>query len=381
MKQSRNTDNPPFFFWLLGAMLLLAVSCKKEVVDDDTMCDMCPDTEVIPGAYEPEAYILELPDYMGDPIIPADNPLTKAGVALGRMLFYDPIVSSDSTMSCASCHAPELAFTDGTAFSTGVEGRQTSRSSMPLVNLAFNPNGFFWDGRSPSLEEQALHPIMDEVELNEDWDNVVRKFRQHPDYPVHFRRAFGIERKSEITKELAVKAIAQFERTLVSYNSRFDQVVNRNEGWFTDSEQRGKDLFYVELNALDHPGCSHCHGGVNFTDFSFRNNGIDSVATLNDFSDKGLGEVSGRIYDNGRFKVPGLRNVALTAPYMHDGRFQTLEEVLDHYKTGGHGVENEDPNIFPFTLSESQKQDMIAFLRTLTDTTFVRNPAHVNPFQ
>lgn len=381
MKQSRNTDNPPFFFWLLGAMLLLAVSCKKEVVDDDNMCDMCPDTEVIPGAYEPEAYILELPDYMGDPIIPADNPLTKAGVALGRMLFYDPIVSSDSTMSCASCHAPELAFTDGTAFSTGVEGRQTSRSSMPLVNLAFNPNGFFWDGRSPSLEEQALHPIMDEVELNEDWDNVVRKFRQHPDYPGHFRRAFGIERKSEITKELAVKAIAQFERTLVSYNSRFDQVVNRNEGWFTDSEQRGKDLFYVELNALDHPGCSHCHGGVNFTDFSFRNNGIDSVATLNDFSDKGLGEVSGRIYDNGRFKVPGLRNVALTAPYMHDGRFQTLEEVLDHYKTGGHGVENEDPNIFPFTLSESQKQDMIAFLRTLTDTTFVRNPAHVNPFQ
>jgi cytochrome c peroxidase len=301
-------------------------------------------------------------------------------VELGRMLFYDPIISADSSMSCGSCHAPNLGFADGLAFSVGVEGRQTSRSSMPLFNLVYNPNGFFWDGRSPSLEEQALHPIMDEVELNEDWDNVVRKFRDHPDYPRRFRRAFGIERKSEITKELAVKAIAQFERTLVSYNSRFDQVVNRNEGWFTDSEQRGKDLFYVEIDALDHPGCSHCHGGVNFTDFSFRNNGIDSVATLNDFSDKGLGAFTGRVYDNGRFKVPSLRNIALTAPYMHDGRFETLEEVLDHYRTGGHGVENEDPNILPFTLSESQKQDMISFLRTLTDTTFIRNPEFTNPF-
>lgn len=370
---------PTVIFLMLAVALL--PSCKKEIVDDDGVCDLCPDTDLIEGTYAPETYELEIPDYMGPPIIPADNPLTKDGVALGRMLFYDPIISSDSSMSCASCHAPELAFTDGAAFSVGVEGRLTARSSMPLVNLAYNPNGFFWDGRSPSMEEQALHPIMDEVELNEDWDNVVRKFRRHPEYPRLFRRAFGIERKSEITKELAVKAIAQFERILISSNSRFDRVVNRNEGWFTDSEQRGKDLFYVELNALDHPGCSHCHGGVNFTDFSFRNNGIDSVATLNDFPDKGLGAFTGRVYDNGRFKVPSLRNVELTAPYMHDGRFETLEEVLDHYKTGGHGMENEDPNIIPFTLSESQKQDMIAFLRTLTDTTFIRNPEFTNPFQ
>lgn len=381
MKQLLNNHKGWYAFFLLTLIVGLTPACKKEIVDDDGVCELCPDTDLIEGTYAPQAYELEIPDYMGEPIIPADNPLTRDGVALGRMLFYDPIVSSDSSMSCASCHAPALAFTDGTAFSVGVEGRQTSRSSMPLFNLAYNPNGFFWDGRSPSMEDQALHPIMDEVELNEDWDNVVRKFRQHPDYPRLFRRAFGIERKSEITKELAVRAIAQFERILISSNSRFDQVVNRNEGWFTDSEQRGKDLFYVELNALDHPGCSHCHGGVNFTDFSFRNNGIDSVATLNDFPDKGLGAVTGRVYDNGRFKVPSLRNVALTAPYMHDGRFETLEEVLDHYRTGGHGMENEDPNIIPFTLSESQKQDMIAFLRTLTDTTFVRNPEFTNPFQ
>lgn len=361
-------------------IFFLVLGCQKEIVEDEGNCAICPETDLIEANYNPESYPLDLPSWLGEPIIPADNPLTKAGVELGRRLFYDPIISSDSTMSCASCHFPSLGFTDGAALSTGVEGRQTARNSMNLINLAFSPTAFFWDGRSPSLEEQALHPVMDEIELNEDWDNVVRKLKQHPQYPQRFRQAFGIERRSAITKELAAKAIAQFERTLISKDSRFDRVVYRNEGWLTDSEQRGKDLFYVELNSLDHPGCSHCHGGVHFTDFSFRNNGIDSVATLNDFSDKGLGAVTGRIYDNGKFKVPSLRNIALTAPYMHDGRFQTLEEVLDHYKTGGHGVENEDPNILPFSLTESQKQDMIAFLRTLTDTTFVNNAAFSNPF-
>lgn len=366
---------------IIVVVLLLITACKKDDIGGNGDCDLCPDSDLISAEYHPVPYLLDLPDWMDNPLMPGDNPLTQDGVALGRMLFYDPIVSSDSTMSCASCHAPQLSFTDGTAFSTGVAGGRTSRSSMPLLNLAFNPNGFFWDGRSPSLEEQALHPVMDEVELNEDWDNVVRKFRRHPEYPQRFRRAFGIEKRSEITADLAVKAIAQFERILISSDSRFDRVVQRNEGWLTDSEQRGKDLFYVEPTSLDHPGCSHCHGGVHFTDFSFRNNGLDSVATLNDFPDKGLGVVTGRAFDNGRFKVPSLRNVAITAPYMHDGRFATLAEVLDHYRSGGHGVENEDTNIIPFTLSENQKQDLIAFLHTLTDTTFIRNPDFANPFE
>lgn len=365
-------------FWLL-TIVLPVFACTKEMTTDDD-CDSCPDVDIIGGDYAPTAYQLDIPGWMGQPILPADNPLTQEGVELGRMLFYDPIVSSDSSMSCASCHLQSLGFSDGSALSTGVEGRQTTRNSMPLINLAFNPNGFFWDGRSPSLEDQALHPVMDRVELNEDWDNVVRKLKRSERYPQRFRAAFGIEKRSQITRELAVKAIAQFERTLISSNSRFDRVVYLNDGWLTDSEQRGKDLFYVEPTNPDHPGCSHCHGGVNFTDFSFRNNGIDTVATLDDFADKGLGTVTGKYYDNGRFKVPSLRNVALTAPYMHDGRFNTLGEVLDHYKTGGHGVENEDPNIFPFSLTEQQKQDMIAFLQTLTDTSFLNKPAFANPF-
>lgn len=358
-------------------LILLGSACAKDTGVD---CTHCPDTALISGDYRPIPYELDLPTWLGRPELPADNPLTEAGVALGRMLFFDPIVSADSTMSCASCHATDLSFSDGRRFSTGVDGQMTSRSSMPLVNLAFSPSGFFWDGRSPSLEDQALHPVMDQIELNESWENVIRKLQSHPDYPQRFRQAFGIEQRTEITKELAVKAIAQFERTLISYQSRFDRVVYNNEGWLTDSEQRGKDLFYVEPTQLDHPGCSHCHGGVHFTDFSFRNNGLEDVNSLNDFPDKGLGNITGNIYDNGRFKVPSLRNVAVTAPYMHDGRFQTLEEVLEHYQQGGHGVENEDPNLTSFTLSDQQKADMIAFLNTLTDTAFLYSPVFSNPF-
>ena len=251
---------------------------------------------------------------------------------------------------------------------------------MSLVNLVFRTNGFFWDGRSKTLEEQALVPVEDHLEMNENWGNVVAKLQAHGEYPKLFREAFGIDRKKEITKELTVKAIAQFERTLISGYSRFDRVVWMNEGWFTDSEQRGKQLFFFEP-VTDHPGCSHCHFDPLFTDNSFKNSGLDSVANLTDFADLGLGGVNNNLYDNGKFKVPTLRNIALTAPYMHDGRFATLEEVLDHYSAGGHGVVNEDTNILPFPLTEQQKQDLIAFLKTLTDESFLTNPAFSNPFE
>ena len=250
---------------------------------------------------------------------------------------------------------------------------------MSLVNLAFRNNGFFWDGRSETLEEQALIPVEDHLEMNDSWENVVSKLQRNEAYPPMFRQAFGIDKKSEITKELVVKAIAQFERTLVSGYSRFDRVVWMNEGWFTDSEERGKKLFFFEP-VTDHPGCSHCHFDPLFTDNSFKNNGLDSVGDLTEFKDLGRGGVNNNSYDNGRFKVPTLRNIDLTAPYMHDGRFATLEEVLDHYSAGGHNVINEDVNILPFALTEQQKADMIAFLKTLTDTDFINNPDFSNPF-
>lgn len=362
--------------------VLLSITACQEDNPITPGCDPCIDEGLIEAPYNPQPYEIETPEWFPKPVIPADNPMTVEGIALGRHLFYDPILSSDSTQSCSSCHDPQLSFTDGNQISRGVLGIDGRRSSMAIVNMAFNTKGFFWDGRSATLEGQALLPVEDHTELNESWENVIGKLKNHKDYPAMFREAFGIERKNEITKELAVKAIAQFERTLVSYQSRFDQVVWEQQGWPTDAEQRGRDLFYVEFatNTLDHPGCSHCHGSSLFTENNYFNNGLDSVATLSDFADYGLGEVTGNIYDNGKFRVPTLRNIALTAPYMHDGRFATLSQVLDHYASGGHGVSNEDANIKSFSLTEQQKQDLIAFLNMLTDTSFVNNPAFQSPF-
>jgi len=369
-------------FLTIAIILTIIIACGKE--NPVTGCDDCQEEdELIQAEYDPQPYTIEVPDWMPDPFIPADNPMTVDGVELGRHLFFDPILSSDSTQSCASCHDPELAFTDGLAVSTGVLGIAGRRSAMSLANLAFNTNGFFWDGRAQSLEEQALIPVEDHIEMNERWPNVIEKFKRHPSYPALFRKAFGIEKKEEITKELAVRAIAQFERTLISADSRYDRVIWLNDGWPTDAERRGQELFFFEELPQNeqHPGCSHCHFAPNFTDNNYKNNGLDDVQELDEFEDLGRGAAVNNVYDNGKFRVPSLRNIELTAPYMHDGRFQTLEEVLDHYAAGGHGVINEDPNIQPFTLSEQDKQDLIAFLKMLTDTTFVNNPKFQSPFK
>jgi cytochrome c peroxidase len=359
-------------------IVLVAASCE-----DTPGGSGVPGDSLIEGPYDPTAYTLEYPEHFQDPIIPPDNPLTEEGIELGRHLFYDPILSSDSTMSCATCHQADKGFADGLATSVGVLGMNGRRSSMPIMNLAFNNKGFFWDGRSATLEAQALVPVEDHLELNESWGNVEEKLRNHDTYPAMFRAAFGIDAKSQITRDLAVKAIAQFERTLISANSRYDQVAYLQQGWPTDAEQRGETLFFFEQaeNVDDHPGCSHCHTTEQFTTNRYFNNGLDAVESLDDFEDKGLGEVTNKIFENGKFRTPSLRNVALTAPYMHDGRFQTLEEVLDHYAEGGHGVSNEDANIQPFTLTEQDKQDIIAFLHMLTDTTFINNPAFHSPFE
>ncbi len=366
--------------FILLVIIGFVIACGKD--NPVSGCEDCYEEDQITAGYDPQPYDLQIPDWMPDPFIPADNPLTTDGVELGRHLFFDPILSIDSSMSCATCHDPKLAFTDGNAVSKGVLGIAGKRSSMSLVNLAFNTNGFFWDGRVQSLEEQAIVPIEDHIELNDSWPNVERKLRQHPSYPAMFRRAFGIEKKAEITKELAVKAIAQFERTLISADSRYDRVIWLNDGWPTDAERRGQELFFFEElpQSEEHPGCSHCHFAPNFTDNNYKNNGLDDVADLNAFDDLGRGAVVGNVYENGKFRVPSLRNIELTAPYMHDGRFQTLEEVLDHYSKGGHGVVNEDTNIQPFTLTDEQKQDLIAFLKMLTDTSFVNDPRYQSPF-
>jgi len=326
----------------------------------------------------PTPFEVNEPEQFPKMVIPADNPLTEEGVALGRRLFFDPILSKDSSLACASCHLPKGGFTDNQAVSTGVTGATGKRSAMALVNLGYNTNGFFWDGRVATLEEQALVPVEDPVEMHESWQNVIGKLQQVPPYPGLFYDAFGT---TEITKELVAKALAQFERTLVSVNAKYDQVV-RGEAVFTESEQRGFQIFMDDAPTLLPEGeCGHCHISPLFTTNEYHNNGIEKVADTDDFPDKGRGAVTGYLNDNGKFRVPTLRNISATGPYMHDGRFATLEEVVEHYNSGGHHSENKSSNVLQLNLSEQDKADMIAFLKTLTDTTFLENPAFAKPIK
>ncbi|MGB3801654.1 MAG: cytochrome c peroxidase [Lewinella sp.] len=359
-------------------LLLLALGCQEDPTGTDPV-----EEGLITGPSNPSPYILEVPDYFPSPVIDPDNPMSEEGVALGRELFYDAsIFSTDGNMSCATCHKQELAFTDGFGRAIGVRGEPGPRSAMSLVNLAFNPNGFNWDGSEQKLWEQAIHPVENMLELDNDWQEVIRKLRDHEDYPARFRAAFGIDNVEEIDQELTVKALAQFERTIISGNSKFDRVVYQNSDFFTEEEQLGADsLFFVEnvpVGAL-HPGCGHCHNAPQFGDNKFHNNGITDVETIYDFVDKGRGDITANPFDNGKFRTPTLRNIALTAPYMHDGRFATLEEVIDDYAAGGHGVENEDPNITGFPMSERQKVALVAFLHTLTDESLLDNPEYAAP--
>ena len=341
------------------------------------------DTNDLTGTpYKPTGLTLKIPSNFPNMDIPTDNALTTEGVELGRRLFYDKLLSANGTLACAGCHLPQGNFSDNQATSKGIDGMLGRRSSMTLENVGFVSKGLFWDGRVKMLEEQAVLPVEDPIEMHNNWDNVVVKLKAHADYPTYFRKAFGIASKTLITKDLAVKAIAQFERTLISGNAKFDRIFRR-EDFFTDDELTGYQLFFNAAGAPD-AQCGHCHTSPFFTSGDYFNNGLDSAATLNDFKDKGRGGFTLKQFDNGKFRAPTLRNIELSAPYMHDGRFQTLEEVVEHYASGGHYAENIDPflpQIRQINLTKKQKTQIVLFLKTLTDTTFVNNPAFQSPFK
>ena len=324
--------------------------------------------------YTPVPYNLKIPTLFADkliePIIPTSNPLTEEGVALGKKLFFDKILSGDETQSCATCHNPQKAFTDNLQFSTGIDGNLGTRNAMPLFNLAWNfDERFTWDGKEFSLEKQALEPVSNPIELHSKWTNVEEKLQNHAEYPTLFKQAYGT---STIDSTLITKAIAQFERTLISGNSKFDKFLS-GEVNLTLEEQNGFDIFMDEAKG----DCFHCHGSNNnplWTDNKFHNNGLDS-----NFSDLGLGAITGDPADNGKFKTPSLRNLAFTAPYMHDGRFATLEEVINHYSDGLQPSSTIDPlmkkvNQGGVGLSAKDKADLKAFLLSLSDFNFINNP-------
>lgn len=365
---------------LLGALIsfIFATACEKEQVlekEDQTKNDSKNDTtsnDSLDYTYDPTPYPFDLPSGVPKFEEPDDNPTTEEGVELGRMLFYDPILSGDSSLSCAGCHNQNLSFADSEQFSPGIDGSVGNRNAMKLVNVAYNEK-FNWHGSTNSLEEQALEPVTNPVEMNAEWPNVVERIQQTERYPKRFGEAFNT---TEVTKERVVKAIAQFERTLLSFNSKYDKV-QRQEAFFTQAELRGEDLYFSEDG-----DCFHCHGGPLLTSQEFHNNGLDS--TFSD--DPGLYEVTGDSNDLGLFKSPTLRNVELTAPYMHDGRFQTLREVIDHYSEGVTKSETIDPLMKKvdqggLQLTKQEKDDLIAFLKTFTDKSFVNDTSHSNPFQ
>ncbi len=350
----------------IGSCIFLLTKCSSDLtMDEESLADI---------PFQPTSYTLQESEQFVKMLIPADNPLTEEGIALGRKLFFDPILSVDSTMACANCHQPEKAFTDGLARSKGIRQLEGHRSAMSLVNVGYFYKGLFWDGRAPSLEAQALIPIEDTLEMDNTWEEVESRIRQHAEYPALFRKAFGVQMPDSINRFLVAKALAQYERTLVSFNAKYDQVM-RGEATFTESEQRGFTIFFdADPEHLPVSECGHCHLDPLFTNLDFLNNGIQKVSQLDDFPDQGRGAVTGIRYDIGRFRVPSLRNVELTAPYMHDGRFETLDEVVDHYAAGGHFAENLNPNVRKLHLSPQDKADLIAFLRTLTDTTTIEYP-------
>lgn len=333
----------------------------------------CRDEEVIRGPIQP--FSLEWPAHFPPPPLRADNPLTVQGVALGKKLFFDPILSSDLTQSCGSCHRQPDGFTDRkNALSRGVLGQLGTRNSMPLFNLLLHNNGFFWDGRSVKLREQALVPIQDHLEMNDNLPNVVSKLNDVRTYRLMFDAAFG---DKEITPERIGLALEQYMYSLVSGDSKFDRV-QRGLDTFSISEKKGQILFNTEFNpasGITGADCFHCHGDINFTNNEYLNNGLDSI-----FTDKGRALVTGRANDEGKFKVPSLRNVEVTGPYMHDGRFKTLEEVVEHYNSGIRFSSTLDPNIHTIRqglqLTASEKRDLINFMKTLTDQTYLNNPKY-----
>ena len=363
---------------LFSMLLLVMISCKNE--------DLPPVTgDLSDIEYNPHAFNLVRPTGFPSMLVPADNPMTEEGVELGRYLFYDPILSADSTLSCAGCHLPELSFADGKKVSVGIDNIEGPRSAMSVINIGYLEKGLFWDGRAPTIEKHALAPVENPIELHDTWTNVELKLKRSAIYPKMFRLAFGINDRDEITKELAAKAIAQFERTMLSYNSRFDKIYLREEGIFTDSESRGFEMFFdkgSQGSGVPDAECGHCHNEPLMTTDDYFNNGLDSVGSLTEYVDLGRGAVTQDTFDNGKFRAPTLRNIMLTAPYMHDGRFETIEEVIDFYNESPNhnNASNVDALIRPLNLTESQKQDIINFLKTLTDTTFIHNPDFQSPF-
>ena len=388
--------NYRFVFVLCFFTALIVSSCVEEEMlgDDDiivgtgldaTAQQILAQTLDLPNGYYDYEATMTLPNFLNNQDVrredntPNNNPITNEGATLGRVLFYDSNLSGNNTTSCASCHGKEVGFSDDDAFSVGFEGGLTSRNSMGIANARFYENGrFFWDERAASLEDQVLMPIQDHVEMGMTLEELVTKLETEDYYEILFRDAFGDE---EVTSNRISLALSQFIRSIVSFNSKYDQGLEQGENGenlpnFTNQENQGLRLF----NQLN---CDNCHRTELFVGDEARNNGLDANLT-----DNGLGNVTGNANDNGKFKVPSLRNIELTAPYMHDGRFTTLFEVVEHYNSGVQASATLDNRLRGngnqprrLNLSNADKNALVTFLQTLTDEDLANDPKYTNPFR
>jgi cytochrome c peroxidase len=310
-------------------------------------------------------YSLTIPPGFPSLRIPGDNVPTNEGVALGKRLFSETKLSGNNTQSCASCHKATQAFSDqGKALSVGIDGKAGTRNAMALFNEGYQ-DSFFWDGRTATLREQALQPIQNPVEMHQSLAQAVAKLSADSSYTAQFAKAFG---SKGVTSPRIGLAIEQFLTVQLSANTKFD-LVQQRKATFTALEQRGQTLFNTPFDPRQNQfgaDCARCHGGPLFSNFQFRNNGLDSV-----FKDTGRGGITKDPNDLGKFKTPSLRNLIASGPYMHDGRFSTLEQVIQHYSDGIVNSSTLDPGLRRENggvhLSKTDQAALVAFLKTLSD--------------
>ncbi|HUG71460.1 MAG TPA: cytochrome c peroxidase [Pirellulaceae bacterium] len=309
--------------------LLLAISCET--------------------ARAADKFELQYPTGLKPMRIPSDNELTKAKIELGKQLYFDPRLSCDDTVSCASCHDPKQGWSNGDQFATGVRGQRGGRSAPTIINAGYSYFQF-WDGRAEQLEGQALGPVQNPIEMDMKLDDCVGKLNAIDGYRQQFQEIFG----TDVTAEGIAKAIASFERTILSGNAPYDKFKAGDENALSEGAERGRKLFFGRAN------CSSCHAGPNFSDFAFHNIGIGMDK---DEPDVGRFSETKLLGDRGSFKTPTLREIARTAPYMHDGSLKTLEDVVDYYNKGGHANPQLDEELFPLKLTAEQQADLVAFLK------------------
>jgi len=326
----------------LAALAVALLAIPVAVWSADTKGD--PD-----GSDAANGAIPALPKGLDKLPIPDDNPLTAEKIALGRQLYFDTRLSRDSTISCASCHDPKKGWSNGDRFATGVREQIGGRSAPTIINAAYAPLQF-WDGRATGLEGQALGPIQNPIEMDMTLGEVVDRLNKIEGYRNQFQKVFG----TDVTERGIAQAIASFERTILSGDAPYDRFKAGDTSALSESAQRGMKLFFGKAR------CSACHVGANFTDQAFHNVGIGTDA---DKPDEGRQAISKLLGDRGTFKTPTLREIARTAPYMHDGSVKTLEDVIEHYDKGGVANPQLDEEVFPLKLNDQEKADLVTFLR------------------